>query len=133
MLKIKKLFAKILNAIIEIRSTLTVQTINSNVTTTTGRYVSSTCRRYGNVVYLQLIFYNTASVGAGSNLYQATFTNVVPRPIVNCTGAGFYGSHSTPGSLTTGRVVTVRNASSTALTIGSSNTCAVTFTYITND
>lgn len=111
----------------------TPEFISTNVASTKGTYVSSTCYRFGQVVCLYLVFYNASSIAAGADIYTATFTSTLPRPIFRITGASYYGLHTLTGALTTSRGVSIRNSSSTAVSISGSNTAGISFTYITND
>ena len=111
----------------------TPEFIPTNVTSTKGTYVSSECYRFGQVVCLSLVFRNTSSVAAGADIYTATFTSTLPRPVFRVTGASYYGLHSIAGALDTNRGVTIRNASDTAYNIPSNSSAGISFTYITND
>ena len=108
----------------------TTSTISINTTTATGTYVSSSCHRYGNVVHLTFNFRNTSSVASGSNIYSGTLNTALPAPSSTVTSATFYGSHALVGTLNTSRVLTIRNASTTAVQYGASDTGTISFTYI---
>lgn len=127
MLNLKLLFSKILDML------LVKQITNVNATSTTGQFVSGYCYRYGKVVNLRLTCRNTASVAAGGNIWVSTLTSNVPKPICDVTAGSYYGQNALNGSLNTSCSIVVRNASSTALTIGSTNSASISFTYITND
>lgn len=101
--------------------------------TTTGAFVSSHCYRCGNIVWFSATVRNTAAVAAGSNIYQGTLSANLPRPYAFISGAGYFGSHSIVGSVNESRALVVRNSSSSAVTIGSSGSVTITFTYITQD
>lgn len=96
--------------------------------TTTGELVSKSMRRFGNVVQLDVVFRNTSSVASGANVYVATMSNF--KPAIGVTGATFFGKHILGATLGTNGTITVRNASPTAVTIGSSYTSTISFTYI---
>ena len=115
---------------IDAQATLSTQTIAANVSTTTGTYVASVCRRYGNIVFLTFAFRNTSSVAAGSNIYQGTLTSVVPAPVGVVTSSTYYGGHALIGMLNTGRMITIRNASTSAVQYGSGDTGYISFTYV---
>lgn len=108
-------------------STITV----SASSTTTGTLSSSTCRQYGKVVYLTLSVKNTSAVASGSNFYNATLSSAVPTPIAKCTGSSFWGGRAISGYIGTSRNVIIRNASGSSITLGSSDTVDMSFTYLT--
>lgn len=116
-----------------INSELSNKTITVTATTTTGTFKSVNCKRYGNIVWLQLVVTNNASVAGGADVYVGTLSSSLPRPYSSTTGGGYYGNRAIAGSLTVERRVHIRNAADTAVTIGSSNSAAITFTYITYD
>lgn len=108
----------------------TTSTITINTTSATGTYISSSCHRYGNIVHLTFAFRNTSSVASGSNIYSGTLNTALPVPSSTVTSATFYGSHALVGTLNTSRVLTIRNASSSAVQYGASDTGVISFTYI---
>ena len=116
-----------------INSELSNKTITVNVTSTTGTIKGINCKRYGNVVWLQLTVSNNASVAGGADVYSGTLSSALPRPYAYTTGGSYYGSRAIAGSLNAERLVHIRNAADTAVTIGSSNSVVITFTYITYD
>ena len=101
--------------------------------TTTGSFVGSSCYRCGNIVWVSLTVRNTAAVAAGSNIFQGTLSSALPRPYAFTSGAGYFGNHAIVGSVNDSRAFVVRNSSSSAITIGSSGSVTLTFTYITQD
>lgn len=112
------------------QATLTDSAITVNTTTATGTFVSASCYRYGKVVHLTFGFRNTSSVASGSNIYSGTLSSSVPIPNSTVTSSTFYGGHALIGTLNTGRVLTIRNASPTAVQYGASDTGIISFTYI---
>ncbi len=117
----------------ELNSKATVNAITVNMTSTTGTFVSSNCRRVGNVVWFSIAVRNTSSVAAGANIYQGTASATLPRPVAFTTSGSYYGAHAVTGSVNSEGNVIIRNASSSAFSIGSSSTATVAFTYITAD
>ena len=110
---------------------LTTTTVSvGNPTTTTGTFVSQTCLRYGNVVFLRFTFRNPGSVTSGANVYVGTMPTSLPTPSQNVTGATYYGNHALIAFLNTSRVLTIRNASNSAVTIDGSNSGTVSLTYL---
>lgn len=109
-----------------------VETLSPNTTTTTGQYVSSSACRFGSVVHLTFVFRKTGSTASGSNVYQGTLTGV-PAPASTVTGSGYWTTHALPLSFTPSKVLIIRNAGSTSMSMDSSDTCTVGFTYITNE
>lgn len=116
-----------------INAELSNKTTAVTATTTTGTFKSVNCKRYGNVVWLQLVVTNNASVAGGADVYVGTLSSSLPRPYSYTTGCAYYGNRAIVGSLTAERRVHLRNAADTAVTIGSSNSVTITFTYITYD
>lgn len=116
---------------LEITDFDTVQTINTNVTTTTGTYVTSICRRYGQLVQLTVGIRNASAVASGGDFYVGTFNSALPSPIMVTTTGSFFGKTPVTAALNTSRVLTVRNSSPSSVTIGSSSTVYVSFTYLT--
>lgn len=111
-----------------------VEEVSINATSSTGTFIaaSSHCYRWGNVVYIRLVFRNASNVASGSNVWVGTVTGA-PKPVVDATGAGYYGAHALNGSFTALNAVTVRNSSASAVQIASPNMGAINFTYITNE
>lgn len=116
-----------------IESKQTNKTISVNTTSSIGTFKSASCKRYGNVVWLQLVVTNNASVESGADVYAGTLSSTLPRPYAFTTGCTYYGNRAIAGSLNAERLVHIRNAADTAVTIGSSNSVTITFTYITYD
>lgn len=110
-----------------------IEEISSNVTTSIGTYISSTCYRVGNIVVLYVLFRNTGSTAGGGDIYKAVLSSSVPAPIASVTGCSYYGTYPLPFSFTTSKELKVRNASTSALTISSSSSAGLGFLYITAD
>lgn len=72
-------------------------------------------------------------VGEPAHFYVGTFNSALPTPIVVSTTASFFGKTPVTAALNTGKQLTVRNSSPSSVTIGSSSTVYVTFTYLTTD
>lgn len=115
---------------IDAQQELTTKTITINYTTTTGTTVSASCHQYGKIVQLRVNFRNTSSVASGANVLNTTFTSALPAPLTGSSSVTYYGAHALVGALSTGRNLTVRNAASSAIQMGSDNTATMNFTYI---
>ena len=102
----------------------------SFITPTTGTLLDATLRRFGNVYSVTLTVQNSTSVSAGSNIFAGTLTEEAYRPAYYSTGGSYYGAHAISGSIGQTGAITVRNASSAAVTISGTNTVTVTITYI---
>lgn len=113
---------------VPVRGTLETPTVS--ISATTGTLVSAEARRFGQMVQLWIQFRNTASIAAGANVFEGTLNTTGLRPVLSSTGAGFFGTHSLVGYLPTTGALVVRNASTTAITISSSQTASVSFTYL---
>lgn len=122
------------NAIASLDTFLEPTPLTFTVTPSVGIVDAATGWRCGNVVYVRIAVKNADSVAAGSNIFEGTASTGLPRPLAFTTNGSYYGNHSIGGSLgTTGNII-IRNASPTAVTIGTgANAVNVTFTYITND
>lgn len=75
-------------------TTLNIQTIGiPTVTRTSGTATctASNARRFGNVVVLNLTFYNTEAVPVGGNAFAGTVSGI-PLPIVLTTASGYSSS-----------------------------------------
>lgn len=107
----------------------TVQSATPTITRTSGGTVSSIVyRRTGNVAMLSFsVAYNT-SVAAGANVFEGTISDGY-RPVTHARGCGYYGAHSIIGQISSTGAITIRNASSTAVTLASGGV-GLTFTYI---
>ena len=130
MLDVKKLLTKMLTQISTLNSRTTVTTPSISISTSTGTLVTTNIRKQGNVVQLRLTVRNSSSVAAGGNVFTGTISTTALRPVIGVTGGGFYGSHAINGTIGADGGITIRNASSTAVSITGSNTVSVNFTYI---
>ena len=108
----------------------TVSTITVNTTTTKGTYVGSSCHKYGRVVTLTFRFRNTSSTASGGDLYTGTLSSTLPAPYDTVSSVTYYGAHALVGILYTDRSLIIRNASNSAVQFGSTNTAALSFTYV---
>ena len=114
----------------QILDKLDVKTPTISISTTTGELVSSFVRRYDKIVQLGVTVRNSASVASGGNVFTGTLNTEGLRPLTYITGGAYYGAHAIMGSIGTTGAITIRNASSTAVTISGTNTVSVTWTYI---
>lgn len=125
-------FTQILNDISDLKDETTVKAFTVSVaSTTTGTFISGYGRRYGNVVFMNVSVRNASSVAAGANVYLGTLSSTVPTPVFHATAGGYYGSNSIVGFYNTNKTLTIRNASSTAVSITGTNSTTLSFTYIT--
>lgn len=106
-----------------------VETATPTITRTSGGTVSNIVyKRTGNVAMLSFsLAYNT-SVAAGANVFEGTIPDGY-RPVTHARGCGYYGAHSIIGQISSTGAITIRNASSTAVTLASGGV-GLTFTYI---
>jgi hypothetical protein len=106
----------------------TIISATPTITRTSGGTVSNIVyRRTGNVAMLSFaVAYNT-SVASGANVFVGTLEDGY-RPVTHARGCGYYGAHSIIGQIGTDGAITIRNASSTAVTL--SGGVGLTFTYI---
>ena len=104
-------------------------------TVSKGSITSIAMYRYGKIIQLNIAFRNTASTGYGENVLEATWVarnwGSDMRPINSITGIGVFGKTPLVGAITVsnGKLI-VKNASPSAMTIGSGYYALVTFTYI---
>lgn len=101
-----------------------------SITATSGELVGSFVRQYGKIVQVGVTVRNSASVASSANVFTGTLNTEGLRPLTYTTGGAYYGAHAIMGSIGATGTVTVRNASSTAVTISGTNTVSVTWTYI---
>ena len=111
-------------------SALITETPTLSFTTTTGTLKSYSCRRFGNVVQLRLTFNNASTVASGANIYEGTLDTTALRPKAVVSGGSYFGAHAIGALLNTVGSITIRNASSSSVTISGDNTATVSFTYI---
>lgn len=107
-----------------------VSTPTVSVSATTGTLSGAYVRQYGKLVQISLTFQNSSSVASGSNIFTGTLDTEGLRPLVVTSGGSYYGAHAIMGFLNQAGAITIRNASSTAVSIGGTNTATVSFTYI---
>lgn len=107
-----------------------IETISPTITASTGTLVSRTGYKYGSVVFLTLVIRNTASVASGANILVGSILETAYRPKAVVTGASYYDAHAISAQINASGQIIVRNASPTAVTIGSSYSVAVSFTYM---
>ena len=123
MLNTKRLFYKILDF-------LSVKSATPTITRTSGGTVSNVVyRRTGNVAMLSFTLAYNTSVAAGANAFEGTIPNGY-RPVTHARGCGYYGNHTIVGQIGTDGAITIRNASSSAVTLSSN--VGLAFTYIVN-
>ena len=107
-----------------------IQTTTPSITKTSGTGTISNVHLYrsGNVCTLVFSFYNNGNVGAGSDVMNATTSNL-PSPVGYVTNALFYGSNIILISLSTTGEIQVRNEITTLGT----GTLSLNITYLTNE
>lgn len=123
MLDAKKLLSKILNKLV-------VTTPSISISTSTGTLVSSQVRRCGNIVQLYIQVRNNSSVASGGNVFVGTINTVELRPLLPISSGSYYGAHAITGILSSTGSITIRNASSSAVSITGTNVENIAFTYI---
>ena len=104
--------------------------ISPTITASTGTLISRTAWQFGSVVFLTLVIRNTASVASGANIFVGSISETVYRPKAVATGASYYDAHAINAQINTSGGIIVRNASPSAVTIGSSYSVAISFTYM---
>lgn len=107
-----------------------LETPTPSITATKGTLVATQARRFGQVVQLWIQYRNTSSIAGGQNVFEGTLNTTALRPTMSSSGAGYFGEHAMVGFLTTAGDITIRNASSTAITIPSTSTSSVMITYL---
>jgi hypothetical protein len=104
--------------------------ISPTITASTGTLISRTAWQFGSVVFLTLVIRNTASVASGTNIFVGSISETAYRPKAVVTGASYYDAHAINAQIDASGQIIVRNASPTAVTIGSSYSVAISFTYM---
>lgn len=95
-----------------------------SITRTTGGTLSAiNGKKFGKLCCLQFVASYSTSVAAGGNIYTGTLSN--NKPILSSFGAGYFGAHSIVTQVDSDGNITVRNASSTAVTVSSGVTCTI--------
>ena len=107
-----------------------VTTISPTITASTGTLVSYTAYQFGKVVFLTIAVRKTSSTASGANIFTGTLSTTAYRPKAIVTGASYYDAHAISAQINTSGAIVFRNASPTAVTIGSSYSVAVSFTYM---
>ena len=137
MLSVKKLLAKLLGAISTIKgnittinSKLTVTTPSISITASTGTLVSSSVRRFGNVVQLTVQVRNATQTASGGDIFNGQINTTALRPLIIASSGSYYGAYPLNGRVDNNGNIYVRNAAPSPLTIGGSNYTVVSFTYI---
>ncbi len=103
---------------------------SSMISVSTGVLTDGEYIQRGNVIEMRLSFRNTASVASGDNVFVATLNETAIRPAVQTTGATYFGAHTLGGFFNSSGAITIRNASSSAVSFGTSSTGTISFTYI---
>lgn len=124
MLNLKKLLYRILTHTEKWTPKQATVTINVS----TGTITRSVARVVGNVMFLTLYITNNASTTAGGNILSGTIVEPKYRPNESAAGVGYYASHSCIGVITKAGALTLRNASSTAVTVTAE--MVVNFVYV---
>lgn len=93
----------------------------------------------GRTCQLVILATNTGAVASGGNFILGSFhgsfedKTAPPLPRFAVNGASYFGKNSIIGLFSQAGELTIRNASPTALTIGSANALTMSFTYIVED
>lgn len=109
-----------------------LETITPSITASKGTLVSAGARRFGQVVQLWIQYRNTSSTASGANIFEGTLNTTDIRPAMSSSGVGYYGAHAMVGYITAAGAITIRNASSSAVSISSTGTSSVSLTYLVN-
>lgn len=104
-------------------------TLTASITASTGTLVSRSCKRYGNVVFLTVSARKTTSTAVGGYILEANVSGI-PLPSGWVTNGTYYGSQPLMGALSSSGVLRLRNTGTTAFAMGSSDSAAVSFTYV---
>lgn len=107
-----------------------VTTISPTITASTGTLVSCTAFKFGKMVFMTIAVRKTSSTASGANIFTGTISETAYRPKAIVTGASYYDAHAISAQINTSGAIVFRNASPTAVTIGSSYSVAVSFTYM---
>ena len=108
----------------------TVTTISPTITASVGTLVSCTAFKFGKMVFMTIAVRKTSSTASGANIFVGTLSETAYRPKAIVTGASYYDAHAISAQINTSGAIVFRNASPSAVTIGSSYSVAVSFTYM---
>lgn len=123
MLDLKALLSKILQK-------LTMQTWTPSITRTGGASISKIRGyKYGDIINITFTLTYTTSVAGGSNVFTGTLNSSSYYPQAPVCGVGYYGKASVVAQINTNGAITVRNASSSAITLSSGTTISVTYIH----
>ena len=102
-----------------------------SITTSVGSRVGSSCRRYGNVVTLQIQVQKSSATNAGANVYEGNLGTTALRPLQYITTGTFYGQYSLIGSINSAGNIILRNATDRSFpAVTGTNNISFTFTYV---
>lgn len=107
-----------------------VTTISPTITASTGTLVSCTAFKFGKMVFMTIAVRKTSSTASGANIFTGTISETAYRPKAIVTGASYYDAHAISAQINTSGGIVFRNASPSAVTIGSSYSVAVSFVYM---
>lgn len=129
MLDVKALISKMLTAIQNKQDKLSVTTPSISISTSTGTLNNYAVRKYGHVVHL-IVGVRNANTASGGNVFAGTITTTAMRPIMYVTSGTYFGNHAVNGGISAGGAITIRNASTTALTMSSTDYATISFVYL---
>ena len=96
------------------------ETIQPQITATTGSVVSSSIYRHGHNAIITLTVTKTSQTASGSNIFVGTLTDANYLPAVATTNATFFNAMPIIGAIGSDGAITIRNASATTLAANAS-------------
>lgn len=106
------------------------ETIQPQITATTGSVVSSSIYRHGHNAIITLTVTKTSQTGSGSNIFVGKLTNADYLPAVATTNATFFNAMPIIGAIGSDGAITIRNATTTSLAANAN--VLLTIPYIIN-
>lgn len=91
------------------------ETIQPQITATTGSVTSASIYRHGHNAIITLTVTKTSQTASGSNIFVGTLTDANYLPAVATTNATFFNAMTIIGAIGTDGAITIRNASATTL------------------
>lgn len=103
------------------------ETPTASVTASTGTLVSTTAKRFGNVVQLLVTVQNSSSIAQGGNIFEGTLSTTALQPLMTTTSGSYYSTSAITATLSTNGAIVIRNEGGSKTFTSNVN---VSFTYI---
>lgn len=105
----------------------TNETPTATITESTGLLISTTAKRFGNVVQLLVTVQNSSSIAQGGNIFEGTLSTTALQPLMTTTTGSYYSTSAITATLATNGAIVIRNEGGSKSFTSNVN---VSFTYI---